>query len=41
MSRRRRIVAWSAVAAVLGMVFVAYRQPGLIVDLANQVWNCF
>lgn len=33
---------WSGViAAVLALVFVAYLQPGFVVDLANRVYMCF
>ena len=39
--KMRRIVAWTAAALVLAAVFAAYRRPGLIIDLANQLWNCF
>jgi hypothetical protein len=38
---RRRIVAAVAAALALGLGFAAYLQPGLAVDLANRVWNCF
>ncbi|HEX6016949.1 MAG TPA: hypothetical protein VFZ28_02510 [Burkholderiaceae bacterium] len=38
---RWRAVAWMAAAAVLAAVFVAYRNPHFIVDLANRVWACF
>lgn len=41
-SRRwRRAAAVIAVTAALGLVFAAYRNPHLIVDLANRVWACF
>jgi len=26
---------------VLGLVFVAYLQPDLMIDLANRIWSCF
>jgi hypothetical protein len=39
--RWRRAVAWVAVAAALGVVFLAYRSPHLVVDLANRLWACF
>ena len=29
------------IAAVLVLVFVAYLQPGFVVDLANRVYMCF
>jgi hypothetical protein len=37
----RRAGAWAVVAAALAGVFMAYRQPDLMVDLANRVWSCF
>ena len=37
----RRLLAWTAALAVLGAVFVAYLQPTLMVELANQLWACF
>lgn len=30
-----------AIAAVLALVFLAYLQPGFVVDLANRVYMCF
>jgi hypothetical protein len=32
---------WAAAIVALAVGFVAYRQPALMVDLANQLWNCF
>lgn len=29
------------IAAVLALVFVAYLQPGFVVDLANRIYMCF
>ena len=26
---------------VLGLVFLAYLQPGLMVQLSEQIWACF
>ena len=40
MSARRALV-WLAAAAVLGLVFMAYAQPALMIDLSNQIWACF
>jgi hypothetical protein len=37
----KRALAWSAAAAALAAVFMAYLQPALMVDLANRVWSCF
>lgn len=39
--RSRRLLAWTGAAIALGAVFVAYLQPALMVELANQVWSCF
>jgi hypothetical protein len=39
-SRWKRTVAWAGAAVVLVMVFVAYRDPHLMVDLANRLWSC-
>lgn len=41
MTRPLRIVAWSAAAAALGLVFAAYFDPHLVVDLAVRLWACF
>ncbi len=35
------LLLWSAALAALAAVFMAYLQPGLVVDLANRVWSCF
>ena len=37
----RRFLTWLAAAAALAGVFAAYRNPHLMVDLANRVWACF
>jgi hypothetical protein len=37
----KRALAWTAVGAVLAAVFVSYRQPALMFDLASRVWSCF
>ena len=37
----RRALAWTAAALALAAVFAAYRNPHLVVDLANRVWACF
>jgi len=31
----------AAALAVLGLVFLAYRNPHTVLDLANRVWACF
>jgi type II secretory pathway component PulM len=41
MTRTRRLLAWSGAALALSVVFVAYLDPHLMVDLANRVWACF
>lgn len=37
----RRIAAWTSAAVVLALVFAAYLNPHLMVDLAARVWACF
>ncbi len=37
---RRGLVAAAALAALAG-VFLAYRDPHTVLDLANRVWACF
>ncbi len=37
----RRGLAWTAAAAALLLVFIAYLRPDLAVTLANQLWACF
>lgn len=37
----RRIGVVLGVGALLGLVFAAYRDPHLVVDLANRLWACF
>jgi hypothetical protein len=39
--RAWRVLAWLAVAAALAAVFMSYRQPELMIDLANRLWSCF
>ncbi|MFY9514040.1 MAG: hypothetical protein WAQ05_24010 [Rubrivivax sp.] len=34
-------LAWPAALLVLLLVFAAYLNPHLAVDLANRVWACF
>jgi hypothetical protein len=41
MTRGRRAAAWSAAALALALVFTAYFDPHLMVDVANRVWTCF
>lgn len=42
-NRRRltRLAGYGGGAIVLALVFAAYLQPDLMVDLANRVWSCF
>lgn len=40
-TRAGRLLAWSLVAAVLALVFVAYQDPSLLITLSNAVWSCF
>jgi anti-sigma-K factor RskA len=37
----RRIGVVLGAAALLALVFAAYRDPHLMVDLANRLWACF
>lgn len=37
----RQLLVGAVVAAALGLVFAAYLQPALIVDLGNRLWSCF
>lgn len=37
----RRMLAGTAIAAALALVFAAYFSPHLMVDLANRIWACF
>ena len=40
-SPARRLAAWAAVLAALWLVFAAYLDPHLVVDLAGRLWACF
>jgi hypothetical protein len=40
-SMLRQGVIGVVVAAALGLVFMAYLQPTLTVDLGNRLWSCF
>ena len=35
-----KALAMSAVAFLLGSIFMLYRQPDFLVNLANQAWGC-
>lgn len=39
--RAWRAAAWLAAVAALLLVFVAYRQPDMVMQMAQQLWNCF
>jgi hypothetical protein len=39
--RRRYLLVGMALTAISTMVFVAYLNPHLAVELANAVWACF
>lgn len=41
MGPRLRLALGALALAVLVAVFVAYLNPHLMVELANQVWACF
>lgn len=36
-----RAMRWLGVALVLGLVALAYLNPHMARDLANQLWTCF
>lgn len=40
-ARLLRAAAWALAAAALALVFTAYLNPHLAVDLASRVWACF
>lgn len=42
--KRPRVVqtlAWLAAGLALAAVFMAWRNPHLVAELANQLWACF
>lgn len=39
--RARKLLGWTAIAAVLAAVFALYTRPGVMVMLADQFWACF
>jgi hypothetical protein len=41
MKRPLRLMLWAAAGAVLAAVFLAWRSPHLVVDLAAFVAACF
>lgn len=40
-ARARSALVWAAVVTVLGLVFVAYLRPEMMVRVADFVWSCF
>jgi hypothetical protein len=40
-TRARKVLGWTAAAAVLAAVFALYTRPGVMVMLADQIWACF
>lgn len=40
-ARTRRWLVRAGVLAVLVLVFLAYAQPALMVQLSEQLWACF
>jgi len=36
-----RFLIWGLCLLALALVFVAYLQPGLMVQLSEQIWACF
>ncbi len=37
----RRSLLGLLIAAVLGLVFAAYAQPSLMMELSQKLWACF
>ncbi|WP_260115179.1 hypothetical protein [Massilia sp. MB5] len=40
-TRLLRIMGWLALATALTVGFLAYLQPGFMLDLANRFYMCF
>ncbi|MGO4378847.1 hypothetical protein [Pseudoduganella sp. RAF53_2] len=36
-----KAAAWTAIAAVLALAFMAYLRPDFMLDLANRIYLCF
>jgi hypothetical protein len=36
-----RWLAWAVALLALLLVFAWYAQPGMVAELARQLWNCF
>ncbi|MDT7835233.1 hypothetical protein [Aquabacterium sp. OR-4] len=41
MRRMTRLALWFVAGLLLATVLLAYQNPHLAVDLANQLWSCF
>jgi hypothetical protein len=41
LNRLPRLLAWAIAAAVLTVIYLAYLDPHVIVDLATRFWSCF
>lgn len=41
MKLRSRLALWAAALLALGLVFMAYAQPTLMMQLSEQLWACF
>jgi len=39
--QHQRWALWAGALAALAVVFAAYLNPHLMVDVANRVWSCF
>lgn len=37
----RPVAVWALAALALGVVFLAYQHPGMVMQLAQQLWACF
>jgi hypothetical protein len=37
----KRLLIWACALTVLGLVFLAYTQPALMVNLSEQIRACF
>ena len=37
----RKLTLWALVLLALGLVFTAYSEPTLMVQLSEQLWACF
>lgn len=37
----QKVLLYTSLAVVLGLVFAMYTRPDFVMTLANQVWGCF